>query len=458
MFPDQPVQESPESASPQVTRAVAAGLRNEYAPAGLPAWQRAALWLAGSLPQALVRRAVSWSQGLTALAPSRLNDLSVDALAWARLQDYSRLEGTFPAIVLGAALGGAAAHLSLALGGPFLPQAFVLTLRGGSPRGDAQTYFQRSAGLARELARRNPGVITVQHYDPVHDGWITRRANHLRLKFIHLPEPYVNFLRRRLEPGGAVCYLDCGAKWLRYRVGERNFFQVGGWGSISAREFLEGSQRLHRFCQSEGLSITDWQLPGYPLEEGPESEWGSEPGLGAALENFCRQQGYQFYRLALPRPHDYSVLAFAAQSKLVERAGRQPSGVLVEMFSQYDATAVVRSGLLPFWLIFNTRDSLEFLKQLLPAFPRDKPVFFSPVVTFSLTPDMVPWAEWAEALNEFDWVNIGARPGRYPADTRALVDWTVALRRWVSAHESLIQGRLHPEQLLELAGNLPEEP
>jgi hypothetical protein len=293
--------------------------------------------------------------------------------------------------------------------------------------------------------------MTIQHYDPLHDGWLTRRVNHLRIKLLDLPEEYADFIRHRVEPGGEVIYLDGGASWLRYRVGEKSVFQVGGWGDISAEEFLDGSQRVAHFSRLARLTDLDWKLPGFPLERGPESEWGSEPGLGEALEVFCAAEGYQFTRLHFLDPIGFSQLAFIAIQRLIERSGQEPSGVLVEMFSQFDATAVMRSGLLPLWLIFNTQDSLKFLSQMIPSFPKDKPIFFSPLSTFSITPDLVPWKEWAKAFSGSNCINIGARASHYPSDARALVEWSQPLRKWCAEHPQPIQGRLRGAELAALA-------
>lgn len=444
--------ESPESSSPLITRSVALALAGQYAQGyHLSAWQKAALRLLGLFPPGVARFAISRFEAVSGLDPQLLEGMKIDRLAQERLADYAQLEGRFPAITIGAALGGASAHLALALGGPFLPQAFVTTLRGGSPTGDVRRYFEHSAGLARRLADLNPGVLTIQHYDPVHDEWMTRYANHLRFKLLDLPVAYQDFIRSRLEPGGAVCYLDCQAQWLRYRTGERSLFQVGGWGDLSPEEFLEGSPRLHAYCRKVGLEHSDWRLPDYPLERGPESEWGCEPGLGEALEAFCARYGYRFVRITLPEPHDYSRLAFTATQAQLAREGRQPAGVFIEMFSQYDPAVVLQTGLLPLWLVFNTWDSLAFLKHMRPHFPEGKPVFFSPLSTFTFTPDLVPWEEWAEALRGLDWINVGARASHYPADARALAGWAGPLRRWAEAHRHPLCARLTAEELRDLA-------
>jgi hypothetical protein len=152
----------------------------------------------------------------------------------------------------------------------------------------------------------------------------------------------------------------------------------------------------------------------------------------------------------MPHPNDFSRLAFYSALKLLEKEGRQPSGVMVEMFSQFDANSARQAGLLPLWLIFNTQDSLQYMKNMLPRFPVGKPVFFSPLATFSLTPDMVSWEDWEIALAGIKWINIGARATHYPADARALVKWVEPLRKWVKENRQPVIGRLSAEELLKL--------
>ena len=447
--------ESTESSSPIVTRAVAAGLRGEFCDNyEFPGWQKALLAGLGVLPQGVARFAISRFQSISGLSPNILDSFSMDELVQARLDDYAQNPGTFPAITMGAALGGATTYLSLALGGPFLPQTFVVTLKGGSMSGDVNEYLQRNLESALRIAKENPGLMTIQHYDPIHDGWLTRFVNHLRFKLLDLPPAYAKFIKAKLEPGGAIVYFEEGATWLRYRVGPHSVFQVGGWGGISPEEFLESSDRIDQYARRAGLKYTEWKLKGYPLEKGPESEWGSEPGLAEALEKFCNDEGYRFVRIPLPDPNNFSQLAFEAAKKLLEKEGRQPAGTLVEMFSQFDATASIQSGLLPLWLIFNTEDSLEYLKRMGTEFPAGKPVFFSPLATFSLTPDLVPYQEWDKALAAFRWSNVGARASHYPADARALVKWSEPLRKWVDENRQPLHSRLNAEELSNLSNTI----
>jgi hypothetical protein len=447
--------ESIESSSPVVTRAVAAGLRGEFSDnLEFPFWQEILLTVLGAIPQGVARFIISRFQSISGLPAKILDGFTIEELLRPRLDDYAQLKGSFPAVTVGAALGGATTYLSLALNAPFLPQAFVVTLKGGSKSGDVNEYLHRSLDTALRIAAENPGLMTIQHYDPVHDGWLTRYVNHLRFKLLDLPTAYSEFIKSRLEPGGAVVYLEGGASWLRYRLGPRSVFQVGGWGGISANEFLEGSQALQAYAHRAGLKFTDWKLGNYPLEEGPESEWGSEPGLAETLQSFCRTEGYRFFKINLPRPNDFARLAFSSAMQMLEKDGREPAGVLVEMFSQFDSSSAILSGLLPLWLIFNTQDSLEFLSKMKSLFPDGKPVFFSPLSTFSLTPDLVPFHLWDATLSTYHWRNIGARSSHYPSDARALGKWTGPLRKWVRENYHPLQSRLSAEELFHLAGTM----
>jgi hypothetical protein len=371
-----------------------------------------------------------------------------------RLDDYSEVEETFSTVVMGAGLGGATSFLSLALSAPFLPQSFVISIKNGSYKDDADEYLQRSLLSALQIANSDPRLMTIQHFDPIHDGWLTKFVNHLRFKLVDLPDQYIKFIRERIKPGGTVVYLESAAEWLRYRLGERSVFQIGGWGDIQAGEFLDGSPRLTDLAKGTGQKLAGWRLKAdWPLEIGPESEWGSESGLADAIENFCRRDGFEFIKIHFPHPNDFSRLAFEASRQMLNNDGREPAGTLIECFSQFDSFSALKSGLLPLWLIFNTTDSARFLKEIAPQFPPDKPIFFSPLATFSLTPDMANWEQWVEAIGG-NFFNIGTRQTHYPSDAKTLVSWADPLRSWVLKNEKPVLSRLTPKNLVELAKNI----
>lgn len=452
--------ESRESSSPMITRAVAAALGNQkFSPYEFPLYQRIALSIVGLFHQNLASWVIPRAQPISALDKREIEDLQIDGLIQNRLKDYSKLDRKFPAIVCGVGMGGTTTHICTSLEALFLPQAFVMTLKGGTRTGDVNEYINRSLDLAKKITDRNPEVMTIQHYDPIHDGWLVKNVNHLRLKLINLPAGYKEFIIQHLAPGGEIIYLEGRASWLRYRLGLRNVFQLGGWGDISAREFLEGSSRIVEFCQKEGIS-SNWKLTGYELEEGPESEWGSEPGLKEALADFCEKQGFKFIPISFKDPNLFSRLAFSAVKRQLEQSGQKPQGSIIEMFSQYDPDAVANYGILPLWLIFNTKDSARFLQSSIHDLPKDIPLFFSPLSTFSHTPDIASFDEWEKSLKEFSVINIGARKTHYPADATALVSWQENLEKWKKQHSKVkldrISGKLLKEMTEEIQKTYPE--
>lgn len=447
--------ESRESSSPILTRAINAALNSEYADSyQFAPIEKTLLKIVGLFPQNLARWLIPRVQSPNALDKSVVENLEFTDLINERLSDYKDLQGKYPAISIGVGMGGATGHLSVALNAPFLPQAFVLTLKKGSKHGDIQTYYEHSCNIAKIITNRHPEIISIQHFDPIHDGWLTRTVNHLRLKLVDLPEAYKQFIKRNLIPGGEIVYFEGKVQWFQYLIGERNYFQVGGWGGIDDSEFIESNPRVRAFRKMNNLLEKEWRLPGKELIRGYESEWGSSPGLDRALELFCKEEGYRFSRISFINPHNFATLAFIAQNLLYKKNQIIPSGVLVEMFSQYDLTAAIEGGLLPLWLIFNTKDSLEFLKTMVKDFPKGKPVFFSPLSTFTLTPDIVPFNEWENILKNYQWVNIGARKSHYPADTTALVKWSEPLRKWSEKKNIKINQWLTGNDLEKLARGL----
>jgi hypothetical protein len=225
--------ESRESSSPILTRAINAALYLEYSDSyQFSSIDKNLLKTIGLFPQTLAQWLIPRVQSPHALEEAVVENLKLDDLITERLSDYKDIRGKYPAICLGVGMGGATGHLAVALNATFLPQAFVLTLKNGSMYGDVLTYFDRSRQIAKTITSSYPEIVTIQHFDPIHDGWLTRSVNHLRLKLVDLPNAYKQFIRHNLVPGGEIVYLEGKVQWLQYLVGERNYFQIGGWGGV----------------------------------------------------------------------------------------------------------------------------------------------------------------------------------------------------------------------------------
>lgn len=424
------IYESAESASPLITRLVAGVLTGKQeAVFPFAAWERFGLRVLNLFPPKVARTIVGAQFNRSALDTQRALQLDIEDLVQQRLRDYRDLDGRFPVVVMGSALAGAAAHIAAILGGPYLPQPFILGLRGGSPDESVEHHLIRTTLAADAILKHNPKVRAIAHFDPIHDGWLTRSVSHLRLKLIDLPDAYHSFINKYLMPGGTLLYLDCSAQWLQFPLSDRFTLQVGGWGGIPPEEFIAGSERIDQALAASGSPHRGgWRLAGVDPEWAPESEWGSEPGLDQALQVYAERNGYRYQRVKFSHPHDFSWLALRAHAALYAIQDREIAGVVVETFTQYDPYTVLQAGLLPLWLIFNTSDSLEFMQSKLQQIAPDIPIFFSGLATLSRTPDMVPWEAWSSAMEGRQWHNVGAGPRRYPEDLVALFKWEERLR------------------------------
>jgi len=438
----------PTDSSAVCMRGVAAALRGRFLdPFGLSGPQRAALSLVALLGQGAARWAVGQGVRFRGTDHAWADRLTADGLARWAVSLYNGLDGPFDAILVGAPNGGVA-HLAAALGAPFLSQHFLVSFRDPTDPDDVRTYFDHGTALARRVLRREPMVAVVNHYDPLHDRYLVRWVNHIRLKLLDLPGPYRAFIHRRLRPGGTLVFTDCRYPWLQYRVGPRHTFQVGGLGDVTAREFLEGRPEIESLRGTPG----GWSLPDLPLEERAESEWGAVPPLREVVETFARANGYRFVPLEGDHPEWYARLALRAHRRLSEKEGREPAGALVEVFTQSNPVAPLAARLLPLWLPFNCADSLRFLRRMREELPAGRPVLFTPLSNFVRTFDTVEWRAYRDALAGLDLRVLGMRERLFPSDPAGLWRPARALARWCAGHPDPVRARLGVEELAGLAG------
>jgi hypothetical protein len=416
--------ESREGSSPVCVRSVAAALRDEWLDVyGLSSGQRLALQALSALGPRVVRSMVERNQRGVGLDPRLAATIDVEAAARQHVDEYDGIDGLFDAILVGAPNGGVA-HLANALGAPFLSQHFVFSFRGSSRTDDVAAYQRHGASLAEPILARNPRAAVVNHYDPVHDRWLVSSLNHIRIKLQSLPEAYRRFITARLRSGGTIIFSDCASTWRQYRLGPRFAFQVGGLGGLSDQDFLDR-----------------WPLD-FPLETQPESEWGTLPELGESIDELARARGYRCVTLRGPSPEWFAARAYEAWRRLFERAALEPQGTLIEMFTCVNPAAVRAASLLPLWLPWNCTDSLAFLKQMTPRFDPHKPVLFTPLSNFSLTPDTVSWDEWSSALSGFDAKMLGQRRRLFPSDPAGLWRTGEALRKWCELQPRRFEAKL----------------
>ncbi|MBC7263953.1 MAG: hypothetical protein H5T64_06270 [Chloroflexi bacterium] len=431
-------------------RSVAAALRGEF----FASQDRGPLAeLAARFISLLGPRAITWAVervvATSGINPRFAHAVRTENLAQYAVSLYHDCKGPYSAVILGAPNGGVA-HLATALGVPFLSEHFLTSYRDPAHPDDIATYKAHGDALAQPILANNPDLAVVNHYDPLHDRFLVKYVNHIRMKLLALPQAYRDFIRIRLQPGGTIIFIDCRYLWRQYRVAERHTFQVGGLGGVSDEQFMTGTPEIEAMQRAEGSPfVGGWRLD-LPLSVEPESEWGTLPEFRAACEAFARQNGYQFLALEGNTPEAFSVLAYRAHRKLSEKEGRQPRGVFFDCFTLVNPVASRISRLLPLWLPFNCRDSLDFLRRMLPEIPTEMPVLFAPLPNFAPAFDTVPMAEWQTTLSNHKVNWLGINPRLYPTDILGLLRFRREIESWCQAHPDPVRAHLTVEELTQL--------
>ncbi len=432
------IREALESSSASVLHAVAAALSDAwYQPQPASPRQARLARLAAQLPAPLLQRVIARAVRETGLDPALTRYVHTEGLARQAVAVYDEVpDGMgYPAILIGAPNGGVA-YLAALLRVPFLPAHFVLSFADPGDPDDIITYQAHGARLIEPILQRNPDLLAVNHYDPIHDRFLVAEVNHVRLKLLDLPQAYRTFIYQHLAPRGMLIFTDCSYSWKQYEIGPRHYMQVGGLGGYSDDDYRQGSEGLDQWLAAAGSRHRGgWQLDDYPLVSQRESEWGSLPVFREAVRRFAQAAGFDFRAVHGNHPEAFSALAYTAYLWEARLHERRPQALLIETFSQINPTAALRSDLLPLWMPFNCDDSLRFLSGFLDFIPSGLPVLLSLLANFTRSPDVPGAATWLEivsAVGPVTW--IGTHPERYPFDLTSRFDYLPQLQAWTAQH------------------------
>jgi hypothetical protein len=199
-------------------------------------------------------------------------------------------------------------------------------------------------------------------HDPNQDRLMVQRMTYFRVKHLRLPEAYAQFLEETLEPGGTLFLVECGLRWPTTRVGERHLFQFGALGGATPAEYLHGGPRVEAYLRRYDSPRRRWDPPE-PDGEHPEAEWGFEPALRADVEALARRRGWRLRRIVFDQPEDLSPLVADLHRWWYRRLGRPDGRLLVESFVLLDPYWALRTGAVPFWMVFNVEPSAAGLLQ-----------------------------------------------------------------------------------------------
>jgi hypothetical protein len=314
------------------------------------------------LPRPLRRLIYTRSGGAEAIPPERLREIRAEEVSrWATSLYPQR---KFSAIAIGSS-NGALVHLCAALGIPWLPQTVLIPVRQSAFRPDEpQKAMQFGAAHAPALLETNPDLQLHHMHDPNQDRLMAQVLAYFRVKRLRLGRTYEQFIVDRLSEGGTVILADCRLRWPTTRVGERHFFQFGGFGGISATEYRLGSERVGAFLKRHKSPLLAWDPPE-PDTDSPEAEWGFEPALALEVERLARERGYRILRLGFDEPDDLAMPVADLHRRWYAGSGMPAQRLLVESFVLLDPSLAVWTRSVPFWTTFPVERSVRSLEGYL---------------------------------------------------------------------------------------------
>lgn len=234
---------------------------------------------------------------------------------------------------------------------------------------------------------------------------------------MQLGEAYRKFISDNLERYGTIIIIECQKKWPVKKVGRRHFFQFGGLGGISPEEYYKGSDEISEFLRKENSSVQEWDAP-HPDGEIPESEWGFEPALKNDIYNFASGNDYNVQRLVYNEPEDLSPFVADIYSWWYRKRNITPETLIADMFFLISPYWTIRTGSVPFWMAFNSKRSINRLKEYLQQKDAFENIYMLPFSNGVEGSGIATQEDLksALALAKKSGSLIGSEPDKYPYD------------------------------------------
>jgi hypothetical protein len=284
----------------------------------------------------------------------------------------------FDSVIFGAPNGGIV-NLAAAMGVPYLCSQFRIPISlkndsGSKDKDELKTYTEILSCIGEHWTAEYLWGNVSCLVDPIHDRMDMGEYAHVREKFTDIPRAFEQFLLDHLKPNGAVIFVNTTYPWVSHRLRDRVHLQIGGLGAISPIEYLTGSEKINQFLKAEKSEHQNgWRLADYPVAHRPESEWGTETELKAAVQEFCQKNGYDFLPLEQDNPAGFNLLAAQALYKKHTADGGKCGGYSINIFWGLCPTMMLRARLLGCWFTFTDRASLDTSEGQLQILLRDFP-------------------------------------------------------------------------------------
>jgi hypothetical protein len=383
-----------------------------------------------SMPGSVKEQVYIWSGRYEAIAAKKLDRAITSGVAEWVVSLYPQRK--YPAVAVGSS-NGALTHLWAALGIPWLPQTFLIPVaRSGPDPDEPQQDVKWAEKWIPAFLESNPDVQLHHMHDPNQDRLMIQRMTYFRVKRLWLGQAYESFIQQYLEPGGTIFIVDCNLKWPARKFGERHIFQFGALGGATPDEYHHGGKRVEEYLSRYKSHRKKWEPPP-PDGDRPEAEWGFEPRLGNDTEQFARRHRFALRRIAFEEPEHASPLVADFYRWWNEKRNVVGNRLLVESFIVMELYGSIRTGSVPFWLVFNKQPSAQALESYLDARdPFDEiymMLFSHGVESIGLT----PVEHWRRILRRArkEGAFIGVDEGAYPRDFAVFVRYHFDLKRKV---------------------------
>jgi hypothetical protein len=326
---------------------------------------------------------------------------------------------------------GAAVHLCAALGIPWLPQTVLIPVQHpGIPADEPKQDMEWGREPGRRLLAANPELALHHMHDANQDRLTIQRLTYFRVKRLRLGETYEWFLQHALQPGATIFLLECGLRWPTTRIGERHLFQHGALGGATPEEYLRGGERVANYLGRYGSRKLRWDSP-QPDGESPEAEWGFESALRDDVLRLAQERGYRVRRIVFDEPEALSPLVADFYRWWYRERGLPGDRLLVESFILMEPYWALRTGSVPFWMVFNTEPSAAALERYLEA---TEPYDDIRLMLFAHGADsvgVVPITRWrsilARARKSGDFVGVDQK--KFPQDLATLVRYYTQVKK-----------------------------
>lgn len=314
------------------------------------------LRLAG-VPESVRRAAVARAAGRVALTGGQAAEVDAGHVARWFVDQYPRRR--YPGVLLGSP-HGAAAHLALALGVPWLPAGFELSVHW--PQGavdEPQAALDHGAALTARLLGDNPDVHVRQVHCPATRGALAGATVALAARWRRLPAAYLRFLADCLEPGAPVLLLCDARTWPVFDSAPGHSFQVGCPSSgLDPVDFHPDSPVLRQVLRSSGGDGARW-CPPEAVGSPRAAEHAVEPGFERSVQQWAVVHRCSSHRMLVPDPAVLSAATADLYRHWLRAAGKTGNRLVVECGRLLDPWQVVRAGMVPYWCENATQRSVE---------------------------------------------------------------------------------------------------